>query len=740
MQASQSGLKTFNSGIIPFSILMVTALSIPRHHLQPFLPLLEKQLLRRHLSFQVASNGQQKEIRRHRPGSPPTLNAKRAQNIAAIINQKPWSSEVESCLSSLSLSTLSRTNFLQALRLIRSPTKAISFFNWVGSKLDFAHDEHTHFAMLEILGHSRNLNAARNFLFSVFRRSNGHGGGIQDKLFNSLIRSYGQAGLFQESVKLFENMKAMGVSPSVVTFNSLFLILLKRGRTNKVKALYDEMLTTYGVHPDTYTFNILIRGFCMNKMVDEGFHFFKKMSRFDVEPDVVTYNILVDGLCREGKVVIASNVVKGMRKKSRDLNPNVVTYTTLVRGFCSKGEIDEALKVVQEMIDQGLKPNDVTYNTLVKGLGEAQKFGKIKEILDEGNFVPDTCTLNTLMHAQCNAGNLCEAIQVFEKMRELKIKPDSASYSIMIRRLTLGGEFKRAEEYFDELLKSGILLSDEGCKPLVAAYNPIFEYLCRSGQTSKAEKVFRQLLKRGVQDPPSYQILIMGHCKEGSFESGYELLVLMLRRGYLPGSEIYSALIEGFLQIGYPILAYRTLEKMLKSSYHPRASVIHSILAELVKKKCANESADLVMLSLEKQIRQNVHLNSDTVRLIFTCRLQEKAFKVIKMIYENGFVVEMEEIIKFLNKSGRFLEAHALSLFAIEKQERIRIGLCDSIIRGLCDKKGISEAFSLFYELVERGQGGNLSCVKELVAALVAEGRNAEAEFVSKRISLVAVA
>lgn len=688
----------------------------------------------------MTSNGQQKEIQRLRSRSLSTPKTKRAQSIATIINQKSWSSEVESSLSSLSLAPLSRTTFLQALQLIRSPAKAIRFFHWVNSKLGFAHDDQTHFAMLEILGRARNLNAARNFLFSMTQRYNGHGGRVQDKFFNSLIRSYGQAGLFQESVKLFEDMKSMGVSPSVVTFNSLFLILLKRGRTNKVKSLYDEMLTTYGVSPDTYTFNILIRGFCMNKMVDEGFQFFKEMSRFDVEPDVITYNTLVDGLCREGKVMIASNVVKGMSKKGKDLNPNVVTYTTLVRGFCSKGEIDEALKVVQEMIDRGLKPTDITYNTLVKGLCEARKFDKIKAMLDGGNFVPDTCTFNTLMHAQCNAGSLCEAKQVFEKMRELKIQPDSATYSIMIRSLTLGGEFERAEEYFDELLKNEILLSDKGCKPLVAAYNPIFEYLCRSGRTSKAEKVFRQLMKRGVQDPPSYRTLIMGHCKEGSLESGYELLVLMLRRGYQPDFEVYSALIEGLLQNGNPTLAYKTLEKMLKSSYRPRTSVVHSILAELVKKKCVNESADLVILMLEKQIRQNVNLNSDIVRLIFTCGLRDKAFSVVKMIYENGFVVEMEEIINFLFNSGRFLEAHALSLFALGKQERVRIGLCDSIIRGLCEKKRISEAFSLFYELVERGQSGNLSCVEELVTSLVAEGRSAEAEFVSKRISPVAVA
>ncbi|PKI77865.1 pentatricopeptide repeat-containing protein At1g02060, chloroplastic [Punica granatum] len=723
---------------------MAAACLLPQHHSRPFLPLLEKQFLRRYLSSQEPSSGLQDEVPRLRSrSSSSTPKTKRARDIAAIINRKSWSRELESSISSLFPSPLSRTTVLQALQLIKSPSKALSFFHWVGSKSGFTHDEQSYFAMLEILGRNRNLNVARNFLFSIAQSSNGdgvYGVRVQDKFFNSLIRSYGRAGLFQESVKLFEDMKSKGVSPSAVTFNCLFSILLKRGRTNKVKSLYDEMLSTYGVSPDAYTFNILIRGFCMNRMVDEGFHFFKEMSRFDVEPDVITYNTLVDGLCREGKVVTASNVVKGMCKKGKDLNPNVVTYTTLVRGFCAKGEIDEALKVVLEMVNRGVKPNIITYNTLVKGLCEAQKFDRIKEVLDGSNFVPDTCTFNTLMHAHCNAGNLGEALQVFEKMQELRVQPDSATYSIMIRSLTQGGEFERAEKYFDELLEKEILSSDKGCRPLAAAYNPMFEYLCRSGKTEKAEKLFRQLMKRGVQDPPSYRTLIMGHCKEGSFVAGFELLVLMLRRDYLPDFEIYLTLIEGLLQNGNPILAYKTLEKMLKSSHHPKTSVFHSVLAELLKKKRVDESASLVMLMLEKQIRQNVHLATDTVRLLLSRGLRDKAFEVIKMLYNNGFVVEVEAIIGFLCESRRLMEAHALSLFALEKQERVGTDLFDSIIRGLCENKRVSEAFSLFYELVERGQTRKLSCLDKLTSTLVAEGRNVEAEFVSKRMPPCAIA
>ncbi|KAK2988943.1 hypothetical protein RJ640_026211 [Escallonia rubra] len=666
---------------------------------------------------------------------PPTTKTKLARTMAGLINAEPWSKTLESSLSTLSPS-LSKTTVLQTLRLIKTPVKALYFFNWTHQH-NFTHTHQSYFLMLEILGRNRNLNSARNFLYSIPKRSNGavH---LQDKYFNSLIRSYASAGLFNESIKVFMAMKSIGVSPSAVTFNSLLDILLQRGRTGMAHQLFDEMLRTYGVTPDTWTFNTLIRGFCRSNMVDEGFRFFKEMERFRCDPDVVTYNTLVDGLCRAGKVKIAHNVIKGMLKKSLDLRPNVVSYTTLVRGYCAKQCITEALEVFEEMVGQGLKPNSITYNTIIHGLCEARKLDKVKEILEGmvggGDFVPDTCTFNTFMNAHCDAGNLNEGLKAFEKMSELGVILDSATYSVLIRSLCQKMDFERAEELFDELAQKGILLDDAGCRPLVAAYNPFFEYLCRDGKTKKAERVFRQLMKRGVQDPSSYKTLIIGHCREGNFEAGHDLLVLMLRRDFVPDLETYESLVDGLLLKGDPNLAQETLEKMLKSSHLPRTATFHSILTGLVEKGFARESARLVMLMLERSIRQNINLSTDTVRLLFKSGIRDRAFEIVRSLYENGYTVKMEELIVFLCQSRKLLEAREMLLFSLEKDQTVDADIYSTVIAGLCKARRVSEAFGFYYELLDKGIQKPLSCLKDLRNSLEAEGRSKEAEFVARRM------
>ncbi|GAB4833081.1 hypothetical protein Ancab_007140 [Ancistrocladus abbreviatus] len=673
----------------------------------------------------------------HKLSSSSSNKTQKARHLAEFVNKNPWSDTLKSSISSLFLPTLSKTSFLQALRLIKTPSKALHFFNWVQFKIGFPYNEQSYFIMLEILGRSRCLNAARNLLFSIPRRS---GGAVKlsDRFFNSLIRSYGNAGLFNESIKVFTAMKSMGVSPSVVTFNSLLSILSGRGRTRMACQLFDEMLKTYGVTPDVFTFNILIRGFCMNSMVDEGFRVFNEMFRFQCKPDVATFNTLVDGLCRAGKVNIASNLVEGMWKNCGDLSPDVTTYTTLIRGYCGKRDINEALHVFEEMVNRGLKPNGITYNTLIQGLCEAKRFEKIKGLfegaIDLGEFSSDTCTFNTLMSAHCNVGKLDEAVEVFKQLSKFQVRPDSASYSILIRGLCEKGDFEKAEELFDELAEKETLLKKEGSIPLVAAYNPMFEYLCTNGKTKKAEKVFRQLMKRGTQDPPSYKTLIMGHCREGTFVAGYKLLLLMLRRDYVPDIETYQSLIEGLLQKADPVLAHQTLEKMLRSSHLPRASTFHSVLLGHIKMGHAHESAILVKLMLERQIRQNINLSTHAVILLFKSGAQDKAFNILSLLYESGYSVKMEELISFLCRSQKLLDAHSVLLFSLQQRGQVDIDVCDTLITGLCKMRKISEAFGLYYELVEKGIHQQLSCLDRLKISLESVGKSKEAEFVSKRM------
>jgi len=85
----------------------------------------------------------------------------------------------------------------------------------------------------------------------------------------------------------------VGICPPWLPSTLFCLFCLKRGRTNMADEVYDEMLHTYDATPDICTYNVLIRGFCKNSMVDEGFRFCNEITRFNCDPDVVTCLLMV---------------------------------------------------------------------------------------------------------------------------------------------------------------------------------------------------------------------------------------------------------------------------------------------------------------------------------------------------------------------------------------------------------------------------------------------------------------
>jgi pentatricopeptide repeat protein len=216
------------------------------------------------------------------------------------------------------------------------------------------------------------------------------------------------------------------------------------------------------------------------------------------------------------------------------------------------------------------------------------------------------------------------------------------------------GEFGRAEELVDSLLEKEVLKKRGGCVPLIASYNSVFKYLCENGKAKKARLLFGQLLDiRSKVDFLAFKTLILGHCEEGDFEEGYELVLSMLKRDLMPDSECYIAVIDGFMQKYVKQWssqdvkqwsAWEALHRMLNSGLRPSTSTFHSVLLGLLKKDgCAKEAADLIEIMLERKIRQNVDLSTNLIGLLFKSDLNGRAYKITKHLYDNGYYIKMEK-------------------------------------------------------------------------------------------------
>nr|CAB3445373.1 unnamed protein product [Digitaria exilis] len=566
---------------------------------------------------------------------------------------------------------------------------------------------------------------------------------LPNHALNSLLRALAAAGRVRAATSLFRSIP----SPTPHSFNSLLAALLRRGRRRAASALLAVFLRSPGASPDVTTLNTLIHGFSTASPRPSASTLLK-LFRFLPEtyafaPDAITYNTLLSALCRGGDLATARKLFDGMHVSEEgsknDAFPNVVTYTTMIRACCAKGLADEALAFFKVMVSKGIPPNSITFNTMVQGFCAAGRMELVKEVFEMDSFKPNTCTFNTLMAAHCREGRVEDTMKVFDQMTKLHVRHDSASYSTVIRALCESGEFGRAEEFVNEILEKEVLKKRGSFVPLVASYNPVFMYLCENGKAKKARMLFGQLLgRRSKVDFQAFKTLILGHCKEGDFEEAYELVLSMLKRDLVPDTECYISVIDGFIQKGRMKSAWEALHRMLNSGLRPSTSTFHLVLLGLLKKDgCAKEAADLIEIMLERKIRQNVDLSTNLIDALFKSDLTERAFKITKRIYDNGYYIKMEKIIAALCEEKKFIDAAEFTLFSLEKGHELGAAVHSLVLDGLCMDDRASEAFQLFYELIENGSTSAVATPRSLVLlhhALEEVGKMKEADFVAKQM------
>ncbi|XP_051195517.1 uncharacterized protein [Lolium perenne] len=564
---------------------------------------------------------------------------------------------------------------------------------------------------------------------------------LPNHALNALLRALAAAGRVRAATDLFRRIP----NPTAHSFNSLIAALLGRGRRRAANAVLAAFLRSPLASPDATTLNTLLHGLSTASPRPSPpylLHLFRFLpSTYAFAPDAISYNSLLCALCRAGDLITARNLFDGMRVGGTDssVSPNVVTYTTMIRAYCARKLADEALAVFEMMATDGVAPNRITYNTMLQGFCEAGRMELVKGLLETDSFKPDTCTFNTLMAAHCRGGRIKEAMEVFGQMVELRVSRDSASYSMVIRALCENGQFVRAEELVDELLEKEVLKKRGGSVPLIAAYNPVFVYLCENGKANKARMLFGQLLdRRSKVDFAAFKTLILGHCKEGDFEEGYQLVLSMLKRDLVPDDECYIAVVEGFSQKGRMKIAWEALHRMLNSGLRPSTSTFHSVLLGLLKKEgCAKEAADLIDIMLERKIRQNLDLSTNLIDALFKSNLNDRAYKIITSLYDHGYYIKMENLIGGLCEEKKFTEAAELTLFSFHKQEDLGLSICSMVLDGLCTTGRASDAFRLFYELIECGSSSAAAEPRSLVAlhhALEEDGKMKEADFVAKQM------
>lgn len=163
--------------------------------------------------------------------------------------------------------------------------------------------------------------------------------------FNTLIKGYGIVGKPEESQNLFNMMSIdENARPSQKTYNILIKAWCDAKNLVEAWNVVNKMRAS-GMQPDVVTYNTIARAYAKNGETSKAEELILEMQT-KLRPNERTWAIIIGGYCKEGNMSDAFRCVQ-QQMKDVGIRPNVIIFNTLIKGFLDAQDmsgVDEVSK------------------------------------------------------------------------------------------------------------------------------------------------------------------------------------------------------------------------------------------------------------------------------------------------------------------------------------------------------------------------------------------------------------
>lgn len=319
--------------------------------------------------------------------------------------------------------------------------------------------------------------------------------------YSLLIKGYGWAHMPDVAMATLRRMKSSGFAPDVSHFNSLLYVLVQSNRLKNIRELYKHMLES-GVCPNSSTYALRVRGYCVARQFDEALKAFRQMLKSGFPPDIRTFGYLIDSMCKANKAYLLYVILCDLHEHR--CSPDVTIYHEMLEGLCRNNCVKYAEKLVKLIAERGVDASAAVCNILVKGLCQERKLQNalvlVNDMLKKG-FLPNPNVFEMVLILLFKEGRLGNIFKLLDKLMEKGFAPHVSSYNILIYGLSKCEEVGKAFEAWNILVQF--------CLPSVKSYRALVEGLCRSGRLTEAKEVFKTTMdKSGTGDAAAHDALL----------------------------------------------------------------------------------------------------------------------------------------------------------------------------------------------------------------------------------------
>lgn len=200
---------------------------------------------------------------------------------------------------------------------------------------------------------------------------------------------------WRKALNLLQEMEDNGVAPTAVTFSVVIKACGSGGQWEKALELLDKM-RNLDMKPNLFVYNAAITAVAkaskrMNKgsettagkLYNEIHRLLQQMREDDIEPDGFSYSSAISCCGSEGMWEEAMALMNLMQQGGPKTQPNKVAYTAAITSCAKAKQTDKAIRLFQQMKDQGLSPDIVAYNALFAALRIGKRADEAFQLWDE---------------------------------------------------------------------------------------------------------------------------------------------------------------------------------------------------------------------------------------------------------------------------------------------------------------------------------------------------------------------
>ncbi|KAF8401167.1 hypothetical protein HHK36_014471 [Tetracentron sinense] len=518
--------------------------------------------------------------------------------------------------------------------------------------------------------------------------------------WNILIASYNQTGNCDVAMELMKKMENLGISPDVFTWTSMISGFAQNNLTNQALELFREMLE--GVEPNGVTITSLISACASLKALKKGKELHSAGVKIGSTGDVLVGNSLIDMYSKCGKLEAAQRVfdkilhkdvftwksmIGGyaqagycgkaydlfMKMQESGVRPNVVTWNVMISGYIQNGDEDQAMDLFHRMETDGMiKRNTASWNSLivaakkVKEIHGCELRRSLESDLSVANSLIDTyaksgdivcarsifdgmpskdiISWNSLISGYVLHGFSSIAIDLFDQMREVGLKPNRGTFANIILAYSLTGMVDEGKQTFSSMTEYYQI------SPGLEHYLAMIDLFGRSGRFREATEFIEEM---AIESDPTVWVALLKACRvHGNIGLAVRTVERLIKLE--PGnSAVYRLMLQIYALGGSWIEVKNTVHTLVTGDQSkPNLDSLYSGLDSITEeiKVLAPDSNDMRLCIEEEEKKEIVGIHSEKLAIAFSLICSPYASRSIRIVKDlrtaNPNLCKISEIVE----------------------------------------------------------------------------------------------